>query len=229
MGSVVIDSFAVGPLAGNCSIVMDQQSAQAAVIDPGGDAAIIIERLDALKANVCAIVHTHPHIDHVGATVPLMQHTGLVGRIHESDRDVYNMMQTQAAMLGVPAPATSELEGDLVDDMVIAIGELELAVLHTPGHTPGSLSYMVHTDAGSCVFSGDTLFRRSIGRSDLWGGDPDQLLQSIHERLLSLDDDTRVITGHGPETTIGQERRSNPYLNQRHIASSRAHSQTAPD
>ena len=212
MAGVRIESFPTGPLACNCSIIMDEESKQAIVIDPGGDFPVIQQKLEALGAEVCSIVHTHTHIDHVGATAPLQEQSGAPARIHEEDRFLYEMLAVQAAMLGMPQPPTCEIHGDLVDELVVKAGGLELGVLHTPGHTPGSVSFVVDTPGGKVLFAGDTLFRRSIGRTDLWGGDHELILRSIGERLLTLDEDTRIVTGHGPETTVGEERAQNPFV-----------------
>jgi glyoxylase-like metal-dependent hydrolase (beta-lactamase superfamily II) len=209
---MLIETFPVGPLGCNCSILVDPETKQAIVIDPGGDFAAICGRLEQAGAKVAAIVHTHTHIDHVGATAPLQEWSGAPARIHESDRFLYDMLPVQAALLGIPLPEICDLDGDLEDDVTVAAGKIGLRVIHTPGHTPGSVSFVASTPKGPVAFTGDTLFRRGIGRTDLWGGDAAQIARSLRDRLLALDDSTRVITGHGPSTTIGDERRSNPFL-----------------
>ncbi len=182
------------------------------MIDPGGDFETIAGRLDELGLTVCSIVHTHTHIDHVGATAPLQGKTGAEAHIHEADRFLYDMLPVQSALLGIPLPTKCDMLGTLADDFVLHAGDLELGVLHTPGHTPGSVSFYCQDAGARLVFTGDTLFQRGIGRTDLWGGDSAALGRSIKTRLLQLDDDTQVIPGHGPATTIGQEKRLNPYL-----------------
>lgn len=209
---MLIETFPTGPLGCNCSLIIDPASKKAVVVDPGGDFDVIRARLEAAGASVASIVHTHTHIDHVGATAPLQRWTGAPARIHEDDRFLYQMLPIQAALVGIPVPQACEVEGDLRDEVSVAAGAIDLQVLHTPGHTPGSVSFLLKTGEGLVAFAGDTLFRRSIGRTDLWGGDFDSILRSIRGRLLSLDDATRVITGHGPSTTIGEERRHNPFL-----------------
>ena len=209
---MLIESFPVVPLGCTCTIVVDPGSKAALVIDPGGDFAVIRAKLEAAEAKVASIVHTHTHIDHVGATAPLTEWAGVPGRIHEADRFLYEMLPTQAAMIGIPVPVMCELEGDLVDDLAIKAGAIELGVLHTPGHTPGSVSFLLKTPDGPVAFTGDTLFRRGIGRTDLWGGDSALIKKSLKERLLALDDATRVVPGHGPATTIAEEKRANPFL-----------------
>jgi glyoxylase-like metal-dependent hydrolase (beta-lactamase superfamily II) len=209
---VIVETFPVGPLGCNCSLVVDPVTKGAVVIDPGGDFDRIRARLDALHAKVAAVIHTHTHIDHVSATAEVQRWSGAPARIHEADRFLYDMLPIQAALVGIPAPARCELEGDLRDDAVVTAPGVELTVLHTPGHTPGSVSFLLSTPSGGVAFTGDTLFRRGIGRTDLWGGDGELILRSLRGRLLALPDDTRVIAGHGAETSIGEERRANPFL-----------------
>lgn len=182
------------------------------MIDPGGDLEEIQARLGAQGAKVEAIVHTHTHIDHVGATAGVQASTGARACIHESDRFLYDLLPVQAAMLGIALPDKTDMEGSLLDGGTIRAGELEVCIVHTPGHTPGSVTFVVKSGGVTRVFTGDTLFRRGIGRTDLWGGDSDQILRSLREKILSLPDDAIVIPGHGPETTIGEERANNPFL-----------------
>lgn len=210
-----IETFPVGLLGCNCSLVVDPESKSAIVVDPGGDFDEIQRRLQAAGAKVAAIVHTHTHIDHVGATAPLQAWTGAPAKIHEADRFLYDILPKQAALIGMDLPPTCELEGSLSDDLVLSAGALEMHVLHTPGHTPGSCSFVARLGSQRVVFAGDTLFRRSIGRTDLWGGDSDLILRSIKNKLYSLDESLKVVTGHGPSTTIGEERRANPFVKMR--------------
>jgi glyoxylase-like metal-dependent hydrolase (beta-lactamase superfamily II) len=209
---VILESFASGPLGCNCTLVIDPSTKQAIVVDPGGDFPAIAKRLASHGATPTAILHTHTHIDHVGASGDLQRASGCPARIHEADRFLYQLLPTQAALIGIPLPPPCELDGDLDDGTAVKVGDSELEVMHTPGHTPGSVCFLVRSPAGSVVLAGDTLFRRSIGRTDLWGGDGDAILKSIKDRLLSLADDVRVITGHGAATTIGDERSANPFL-----------------
>jgi hydroxyacylglutathione hydrolase len=209
---MLIDTFPVGPLQCNCSLLVDDQTKSAIVIDPGGEYEKIRARLEKLGAKVAAIVHTHTHIDHVGATAPLQRWSSASARIHEADRLLYDLLPVQAEMLGIPLPERCDLEGDLEDDVVVRAGNIDLQVLHTPGHTPGSISFVARGEEGPVAFTGDTLFRRGIGRTDLWGGDTDLIFRSLRTRLMTLAEETKVIAGHGPTTTIGEERRANPFL-----------------
>ena len=207
-----IETLTVGPLGCNCSIVADLEAKRAIVIDPGGDYDIIRGRLTALGVEVDAIVHTHTHFDHVGCTAELQRATGSSASIHEADRPLYDLLPVQAELFGMRAPVRAEMDGSLVDGRSLRAGAIELGILHTPGHTPGSCSFLIKEGGSARLFAGDTLFRRSIGRTDLWGGDHDAILRSIRSKLLSLPDDTLVITGHGPSTTIGYERVGNPFF-----------------
>jgi hydroxyacylglutathione hydrolase len=210
--SMIVESFPTGPLGCNCSLVVDAAAKRAIVVDPGGDFDLIQERLAAHGAKVEAIVHTHTHIDHVGATAGVQKSHGARACIHEGDRFLYDLLPVQSAMLGVPLPEIAEMEGSLVDGGTLTAGALEMGVLHTPGHTPGSCTFVVTSGGTTRVFSGDTLFRRGIGRTDLWGGDSDLIMKSLHEKILALPDDAIVVAGHGPDTTIGDERATNPFL-----------------
>jgi len=209
---ITVETFPAGPLGCNCSLVVDDRTKRAIVVDPGGDFELIEAKLDALGATVDAIVHTHTHIDHVGATAAVQRTSNARACIHEADRFLYDLLPVQAAMLGVPLPEKVEMEGSLEDEGTVTAGAVEMGVLHTPGHTPGSVTFVVKTPDGTRVFSGDTLFRRGIGRTDLWGGDGALIMKSLREKILALPDDAIVVPGHGPETTIGEERTKNPFL-----------------
>lgn len=207
-----VETFPTGPLGCNCSILVDPATKRAIVVDPGGDLELITERLTALEAKVDAIVHTHTHIDHVGATKGVQVETSARACIHEADRFLYELLPVQAAMIGVPLPDVAEMDGSLVDGASIRAGAIEMGVLHTPGHTPGSCTFVVTLGGATRVFSGDTLFRRGIGRTDLWGGDSGLIMKSLRDKILALPDDAVVVPGHGPETTISAEKAENPFL-----------------
>jgi len=212
---MLLETFPTGPLGCNCSIVVDPAGKEAVVIDPGGDFPVIRAAVEKAGARVVAIVHTHAHVDHVGATAELQRWASAPARIHEADRPLYEMLPVQAALAGIPMPEVAELAGDLADGVTLSAGAVELAVLHTPGHTPGSVTFLVASKEGAVAFTGDTLFRRSVGRTDLWGGDAGALMLSLRRKLLALDESTTVVPGHGPRTTLGEEKRANPFLRRR--------------
>jgi hydroxyacylglutathione hydrolase len=213
--NLYVDSFQVGPLGCNCSIIGDYASKEAIVIDPGGDLELIAQKLKDNELKVKAIVHTHTHIDHVGVTSELQHATGAKAQIHEADFFLYSILPIQAQLLGMrKAPVSCEFDTWLHDEDVFAIGDLSLQVIHTPGHTPGSCCFSLtqKNQSTSILFAGDTLFQRSVGRTDLWGGDHDQLIKSIRNRLFSLPEHTEVICGHGENTVIAQEKKYNPFV-----------------
>lgn len=209
-------SFRVGALGCNCSIVACPETRQALVVDPGDEAPRILEELRREGLTAVRVVHTHAHFDHVLGTGDVAAATGAEVLLHRDDRWLYDNAPKQMALFGLggpgdaPPPAPTR---ELLGDEVIPFGKREARALHTPGHTPGSLCFF-HEHAGEAplLFAGDTLFRGSIGRTDLWGGSLEDIGRSIRERLLTLPDDTVVIPGHGPETTIAAERENNPFV-----------------
>jgi len=208
---VIVESIPVGSLLCNCVIVGDEASKRAIVIDPGDEVEKVGALLHKHGLTVAAIVATHGHIDHVGGIAKLKALTGAPAMIHEADMPMYENIALQAQWLGVPPPETTEIDNHLRDGQALEFGKHKLEVRHTPGHSPGSVSFIV--PAGSpIVFAGDTLFAGSIGRTDLWGGSFDQIINSIRSSLFSLPDDSVVLPGHGPRTTIGVERTTNPFL-----------------
>ncbi len=201
----------VGMLACNCSIVGDEATGEAVVIDPGDDVERVQEILAQRKLRAKYIVATHAHIDHVGGIEKLKRATGAAVLMHEADLPLYQNLAMQAAWLGVVPPGVIDVDQFLREGNTLRWGSLTLEVLHTPGHSPGSLSLRLPGQHPR-IFSGDTLFQGSIGRTDLWGGSFDQILRSIQNTLLRFPDDTPVFPGHGPTTTIGEEREYNPFL-----------------
>jgi hydroxyacylglutathione hydrolase len=206
-------SFRVGALGCNCTIVACPDTHQGLVIDPGDEAPRILEELAALGVTAVSLVHTHAHFDHVMGTTAVAGATGADILLHHADRPLYDNLDMQAEMFGlqaaVPVAPTRELRGG----EAIGFGHQEGRALHTPGHTPGSLClYVQPPGERPLLFAGDTLFAGSIGRTDLWGGSFDQIVDSIRGPLFALPDDTLVIPGHGPETSIAAEREDNPFV-----------------
>lgn len=201
-------TFPVGPLQCNCSLLWDETTKEGILIDPGDNSARIQSEIDSRGLRISAIVHTHAHFDHIGASRKMHQSTRAPLHLHPSDKMLWDNIQMQGAAFGFNLEATIPWQKDLEDNARLKFGAYELEVLHTPGHTPGSCSF----SCSNLVFAGDTLFKGSIGRTDLWGGDFATISQSIKERLYCLDQDTTVITGHGPSTMIGIEQRSNAFV-----------------
>jgi hydroxyacylglutathione hydrolase len=207
---MILETFRVGPLQCNCTILGDEAAREAIVIDPGDDVSRIHRRLTELGLTLKQILITHGHIDHVGGAMKLKRLTGAPILMNENDLPQLDMMGMQAAWVGVTTPEVAPPDDSLKEGMTVGLESFPAQVLQTPGHTQGSIC--LHFVPLNMLIAGDTLFAGSIGRTDLPGGNGRQIIQSIESRLLALPDDTRVICGHGPETTIGQERDSNPFL-----------------
>jgi hydroxyacylglutathione hydrolase len=208
---VIVETIPVGALMCNCVILGDERTKEAIVIDPGDDIERISAVLDKHGLRVRAIVATHGHIDHVGGIAKLKALTGAPAMLHEADLPMYENLAEQARWLGVPTPPTTDIDKHLSDAQSLEFGGQKLEVRHTPGHSPGSVSFVLPHDV-PVIFAGDTLFAGSIGRTDLWGGSLDEILRSIRGTLLRMPDDSIVLPGHGPRTTIGIERATNPFL-----------------
>jgi len=208
--AALIETFPVGPLQCNCSIVVDEATGEAVVIDPGDEPERILAVLAAAKVRPVALLHTHAHLDHITGTRQVSEITKAPIRLHANDRKLYEALPEQAALFGFCVEAPRPVDAPLSDGEVIRFGESALRAIHTPGHTPGSTCFALEGDE-PLLFSGDTLFRRSIGRTDLKGGDTEAILASIREKLFALPGSTPVICGHGPDTTIEEEKRLNPF------------------
>jgi glyoxylase-like metal-dependent hydrolase (beta-lactamase superfamily II) len=200
----------VGPLQCNCSIFGDAAGGEAIVIDPGDEIGRIAAILEKHHLRVTAIVVTHAHIDHIGGAQKLKALTGAPVYMNFNDQELYDHIDTQAQWLGVPTPEKTSIDVNAREGESLKLGAAEFQVLETPGHTQGSISLWIPEE--NKLVAGDTLFQGSIGRTDLPGGDSKQILRSIHDKLLPLDDAVVVIPGHGAITTIGRERERNPFL-----------------
>jgi hydroxyacylglutathione hydrolase len=207
---VIHEVMPVGPLRCNCSIFGDEQTGEAIVVDPGGDISKITEILDKHALKVKAIVITHGHIDHVAAASELKALTQAPIYMNTKDQEQLDMREMQANWIGIAVPGAVEIDTPAVDGAVLALGTTSFHVIHTPGHTQGSLCLWIPQE--NKLVAGDTLFRDSIGRTDLPGGDGRQILSSIKTRLLDLPEEAIVIPGHGESTTLGREKLYNPFL-----------------
>lgn len=208
--NIDVETITNGPLAENCYLVVESASRHAIIVDPGDEARRINRVVEKLGAKVSEIVCTHGHIDHAGAVAELKTMLGAPFAIHPLDRPWIERMVESATMLGFAPPKVPSIDRELANGQQLLVGDVVGRVMHTPGHTLGGCCFFF--PAQRIVFAGDTLFASSVGRTDLAGGSHDQLLRSIRDHLLSLDDDVLVFCGHGKPTTIGRERRSNPFL-----------------
>jgi hydroxyacylglutathione hydrolase len=205
---VIIQSLVVGPIQANCFILGDEKTQEAVVIDPGDEAQRILTGLQKQALTLKYIINTHGHFDHVGANKALKEKTGAPILIHRAEAPLLAQLSSSAAVWGMQVDDSPPADRLLEDGDRISFGEITLEVIHTPGHSLGGISLYTPKD----LFVGDTLFAGSIGRTDFPGGDYDQLISGVRTRLFVLGDDVRVFPGHGPATTIGQERRYNPFF-----------------
>ena len=208
---MILEQLVVSPFQSNCWIFGCRETREGVVIDPGDEAERILESVRTHELTIKYLIHTHGHLDHVGATAAVQRETGGSILIHEADQIMLDNLPAQAALFGGDDPEIPEVDQYIKEGDRIAFGRYVLSVLETPGHSPGGICLKLEGNEQG-VFAGDTLFQNSIGRTDLWGGSYEQLLDSIRDQLLPLDDDTPVFPGHGPQTTLGAERRNNPFL-----------------
>lgn len=210
---MIVDHLVLGPLQCNCTIVADARTREAIVVDGGDGVPEVVSALEDLDLHAKYLVHTHAHIDHIGDAGKLRRQTGAAALLHPEDLPLYRTLRLQAQWLGLAnAPEVVALDGDLRDGDILQCGTIAMLVLHTPGHTPGSVCFALPRDGGHTILSGDTLFAGSIGRWDLGGTSQADIVHSIKRKLLAYPDDTPVVPGHGPATTIGVERRTNPFI-----------------
>jgi glyoxylase-like metal-dependent hydrolase (beta-lactamase superfamily II) len=209
-----LETFPVGPIQANCVLLGDREAGVLAIVDPGEEAARIVDRVEASGLTPVMVLHTHGHLDHAGGTADLVRRlpAGIPVGLHRNELQLYQGVAMQGRMFGLEVERPPEPTLWLEHGQRLDLGRLELEVRHAPGHSPGGVCFVVHGAPVRLVIVGDVLFSGSIGRTDLMGGSFPVLEASIREQLYTLPDDTRVICGHGPDTTIGHERASNPFV-----------------
>lgn len=221
-------NIVVGPFQCNCRLLVCSRTGKGVLVDPGDEARRIIEEVErtftpsGLRVQIKYLFQTHGHLDHIGATREVKErfseggHSPIIA-LHKEDEPLYMSLKMQGQLFGMEYESPLAIDHYFQDEEHLSVGDLKFSVIHTPGHSPGSVCLRLHEDSEAKVketlFSGDTLFQGSVGRTDLWGGDQDKMFQSIHQRILVLDDDTRVCPGHGNDSKIGIEKRENPFLN----------------
>ena len=209
---IQLDTFPVGAFQCNCSILGCPQTKEAIIIDPGDEGARISEMVKKKGYTVKFILHTHAHLDHIGGTCDVKKDLGGTVVLHKDDMFLYDQAEMQGMMMGLQCKEPPPVDHFLEDEEGFEFGSFKIDAIHTPGHTPGSASFLLNLGDEQVLFAGDTLFRRSIGRTDLPGGNFDTIVKSIKRRLFTLDVDTVVIPGHGPASTIGEEKHGNPFV-----------------
>jgi glyoxylase-like metal-dependent hydrolase (beta-lactamase superfamily II) len=207
-----IETLTVGPFQSNCYIVGCEQTGDAIIIDCGDEAPRILAEVERLGVNVKAVVNTHTHLDHVAALADVVDVLGVPVLMHAADMPVYDMLEAQAAMFGLSAPRRVKVDRFVEHGEKIEVGKLGAEVLLAPGHSPGSICLAFDKGEHRVVFAGDVLFRGSIGRTDLPGGSYETIVETLRTLFVPMPDDTVVYPGHGPETTMGEEKRTNPFV-----------------
>lgn len=216
-------NMVVGPFQCNCRLIVCPKTGQGVLVDPGDQAADILRTISHVNSTrqspieIKYLLHTHGHLDHVGAAAPVKEKLkGPKIALHQGDEPIYLALRQQGQMFGIEYEQPLPVDHYLEDGEELRVGEMKFSVVHTPGHSPGSVCLRLHEDSalgiGETLFSGDTLFQGSVGRTDLWHGNQDLMFKNIKNRILTLDEDTRVCPGHGAETRIGIEKRENPFL-----------------
>ncbi|MBI6546126.1 MAG: MBL fold metallo-hydrolase [Cyanobacteria bacterium NC_groundwater_1444_Ag_S-0.65um_54_12] len=210
MPAMIVELLPVGVFQSNCVILGCQETHEALVVDPGAEPDVILARLKHRNLHAKLVLHTHAHLDHVMATRQIKEAEGSMILLHPSDQELYESLPSQANYFGMKVPSPLPIDRFVTDGEAVIWGQLAGKILHTPGHTPGSLCF--YLEPANLLLSGDTLFQRGIGRTDLWGGSYADLEASIRGKLYALPPQTRVICGHGPETTIADERNLNQFI-----------------
>ncbi len=207
---MILEMLTVGPFQENCYVIGDEQTGTGAILDPGDEAMRIALAVEQTNLEIGQILITHAHIDHVGAVAALVDEYSCPVLMHAEAEPMLEQLPTQAMMMGLRFGKVPSVDHYLEDGQVLEVGGLKLEARYTPGHAPGHLAFYAESEA--VVFAGDALFAGSVGRTDLFGGNMEVLMRSINERLMTLPDETQVFPGHGPQTTIADERRHNPFL-----------------
>lgn len=211
-----LETMAIGTFGCNCTIISSKVTKEAIIIDPGNDAATLMKKITAENYQVKYLLHTHAHFDHIGQSKIIKEKTGASMHLHQDDQFLYDMLQTQGQWFGMRLDTPGKIDSHLQDGEEFSLSDPELKkflkTMHTPGHTPGSCCFYLEQSDGPVLFSGDTLFSNSIGRTDLPGGDYSVIVKSIKDRLFTLPEETRVVTGHGPDTTLHHEKNHNPFV-----------------
>ena len=210
---LVVETFAIGSLGCNCSLVYGRTSRQAIVIDPGDDPEALLKAVGDRNLQVTQLLHTHAHFDHIGGSEAIKRRLGTPILLHRDDELLYSRLQEQGLLFGVPVAPPGEVDCFIEEGFEVALGARKLlTTIHTPGHSPGSCCFYTEVTGEPLLFAGDTLFRQSVGRTDLPGGDPYALIKSIKQRLFGLPPESYVVPGHGQATTLLAEQHENPFL-----------------
>ncbi len=210
---MLIETVVLGSFQCNCTIIADEKTRDALIIDPGDEPDKILEIIKHYNLNVKYMLHTHAHLDHIMGTRKVKEQTNGQILLHKDDNEIYNNLKMQGSFFGLNLQDPLKVDQFIEDNQIISLGDsIKTKVIHTPGHSPGSVCFHFDNPADNMVFSGDTLFAKSIGRTDLWGGSHPQLLKSIKDRIFSLEESTVVCPGHGSKTTIWEEKNKNPFF-----------------
>ncbi len=210
---MLIETVVVGSFQCNCTIIACDETKEAVIIDPGDEPTKIMEIVNHYGLKVKYLLHTHAHLDHIMATRDVKEKTNAEILLHKEDNFIYESLKMQASMFGFKVEEPLKVDRFVEDGEILSAGKnINTKVIHTPGHSPGSICFHFAGEKQPLIFSGDTLFARSIGRTDLWGASHSQLIQSIETRIFSLQEETLVLPGHGPKTTVWEEKRKNPFF-----------------